>query len=43
MKTVDPAGTGFKSDDVFTLGTLSTGPTCPGAALTGTISGCLGE
>jgi hypothetical protein len=38
----DPANTGAHVNQVFTLGTLSVGPTCPGVALAGHISGCVG-
>jgi hypothetical protein len=38
----DEDGTGFHTDQIFTLGTLSVGPTCPGTAVAGTINGCTG-
>ncbi|HMF43699.1 MAG TPA: hypothetical protein VKQ32_23655 [Polyangia bacterium] len=31
------------SNYIFTLGTLSSGPTCPGAALAGSIDGCVAD
>jgi hypothetical protein len=34
-------GTGAHVNNLFALGTLSAGPTCPGAALSGGISGCV--
>lgn len=38
----DLDGTGFHVNQIFTLGTLSIGPACPGAALAGSINGCVG-
>jgi hypothetical protein len=35
-------GTGGSDNELFTLQTLSSGPSCPGAALAGSIDGCLG-
>jgi hypothetical protein len=43
IEGTDPAGTGFKINQIFTLGTLTVGPTCPGPVLAGSIKGCVGE
>jgi hypothetical protein len=47
MEYIDPSGNNGNppgpENDVFSLGTLSSGPTCPGIALAGTINGCVGE
>ena len=38
-----PGVPGGKQDTSFTLGGLSAGPTCPGAALAGNLDGCAGD
>jgi hypothetical protein len=43
-QTTTTDGTGSRhSNYIFTLGTLSAGPTCPGTAVAGTVSACVSD
>jgi hypothetical protein len=43
IKGMDPTGMGFKLSQLFTLGTLTVGATCPGMAVAGGVRGCVGQ